>query len=53
VLDQTTLNAGVAEPKKHGMLTVAHARTVDATRIAVGRASGPGHHRPVKAITRP
>ncbi|ANZ39846.1 imidazolonepropionase [Lentzea guizhouensis] len=35
MLDQATLNAGVAEAKKHGMLTVAHALTVDATRMAV------------------
>ncbi|MET7457972.1 amidohydrolase family protein [Streptomyces sp. NPDC005574] len=35
MLDQATLNAGVAEAKKHGMLTVAHALTIDATRMAV------------------
>lgn len=35
MLDQATLNAGVAEAKKHGMLTVAHALTVDATRMAI------------------
>jgi imidazolonepropionase-like amidohydrolase len=35
VLDQATLNAGVAEAKKHGVLTVAHALTVDATRMAI------------------
>ncbi|WP_424863794.1 amidohydrolase family protein [Streptomyces sp. MMS24-I29] len=35
MLDQATLNAGVAEAKRHGMLTVAHALTVDATRMAV------------------
>ncbi|MFC4908318.1 amidohydrolase family protein [Actinomadura gamaensis] len=34
-LDQATLNAGVAEAKKYGVLTVAHALTVDATRMAV------------------
>ncbi|NBH12237.1 amidohydrolase family protein, partial [Amycolatopsis sp. SID8362] len=34
MLDQATLNAGVAEAKKHGALTVAHALTVDATRMA-------------------
>ncbi|WP_327686389.1 amidohydrolase family protein [Streptomyces sp. NBC_00467] len=35
MLDQATLNAGVAEAKKHGMLTIAHALTVDATRMAI------------------
>jgi imidazolonepropionase-like amidohydrolase len=35
MLDQATLNAGVAEAKKYGALTVAHALTVDATRMAV------------------
>lgn len=35
MLDQATLNAGVAEAKRHGMLTVAHALTLDATRMAV------------------
>ncbi|WP_030924047.1 amidohydrolase family protein [Streptosporangium amethystogenes] len=35
MLDQATLNAGVAEAHRHGMLTVAHALTVDATRMAV------------------
>ncbi|MBB1154058.1 MULTISPECIES: amidohydrolase family protein [Amycolatopsis] len=34
-LDQATVNAGVAEAKKHGALTVAHALTVEATRMAV------------------
>lgn len=34
-LDQATVNAGVAEAKKYGALTVAHALTVDATRMAV------------------
>jgi imidazolonepropionase-like amidohydrolase len=35
MLDQATLNAGVAEAKRRGMLTVAHTLTVDATRMAV------------------
>ncbi|MFB6638905.1 amidohydrolase family protein [Streptomyces chartreusis] len=35
MLDQATLNAGVAEAKKHGMLTIAHALTADATRMAI------------------
>lgn len=35
VLDQATLNAGVAEAKRHGMLTIAHTLTVDATRMAI------------------
>jgi imidazolonepropionase-like amidohydrolase len=34
MLDQATLTAGVAEAKKHGALTVAHALTLDATRMA-------------------
>ncbi|MFE3173284.1 amidohydrolase family protein [Amycolatopsis sp. NPDC059090] len=34
-LDQATVNAGVAEAKKHGALTVAHALTVEATKMAV------------------
>jgi len=34
MLDQATLNAGVAEAHRHGMLAVAHALTVDATRMA-------------------
>ncbi|MBN9741235.1 imidazolonepropionase [Amycolatopsis sp. A1MSW2902] len=34
-LDQATVNAGVAEAKKYGALTVAHALTVDATIMAV------------------
>ncbi|MET9266954.1 amidohydrolase family protein [Amycolatopsis sp. NPDC004079] len=34
-LDQATINAGVAEAKKYGALTVAHALTVEATRMAV------------------
>ena len=35
MLSQATLNAGVAEAKRHGMLTVAHALTIDATRMAI------------------
>jgi imidazolonepropionase-like amidohydrolase len=35
MLDQATLNAGVAKAHRHGMLTVAHALTVDATRMAI------------------
>ncbi|GAA3040420.1 amidohydrolase family protein [Streptosporangium longisporum] len=35
MLDQATLNAGVAEARRHGMLTVAHTLTLDATRMAV------------------
>lgn len=35
MLDQATLDAGVAEAKRHGMLTVAHALTIDATRMAI------------------
>ncbi|WP_033292089.1 amidohydrolase family protein [Amycolatopsis jejuensis] len=35
MLDQATLDAGVAEAKRHGMLTLAHTLTVDATRMAV------------------
>lgn len=35
MLDQATLTAGVAEAKRHGMLTVAHALTLDATRMCV------------------
>ncbi|WP_328458110.1 amidohydrolase family protein [Amycolatopsis sp. NBC_00438] len=34
MLDQATLDAGVAEAKKHGALTVAHTLTLDATRMA-------------------
>lgn len=34
-LDQATVNAGVAEAKKYGALTVAHALTVEATKMAV------------------
>ncbi|MEV4208638.1 amidohydrolase family protein [Nocardia salmonicida] len=35
MLDQPTLNAGVAEAKRRGKLTIAHALTVDATRMAI------------------
>jgi imidazolonepropionase-like amidohydrolase len=35
MLDQSTLNAGVAEAGRHGMLTVAHALTIDATRMSI------------------
>ncbi|WP_433825928.1 amidohydrolase family protein [Actinoplanes sp. CA-015351] len=35
MLDQATLDAGVAEAKRHGMLTVAHTLTIDATRMAI------------------
>lgn len=35
ILDQATLNAGVAEAKRHGMLTVAHALTAETTRMAI------------------
>lgn len=35
MLDQATINAGVAEAKKHGALTVAHTLTLEATRMAV------------------
>ena len=35
MLDQATLNAGVAEARKYGALTVAHTLTLDATRMAV------------------
>lgn len=34
-LDQATLDAGVAEARRHGMLTLAHTLTADATRMAV------------------
>ncbi|MCR6483207.1 amidohydrolase family protein [Amycolatopsis sp. OK19-0408] len=34
VLDQATLDAGVAEARKHGALTVAHTLTLEATRMA-------------------
>nr|BFE59343.1 amidohydrolase family protein [Dactylosporangium thailandense] len=35
MLDQATLDAGVAAAKRHGMLTVAHALTLDATRMSI------------------
>ena len=35
MLDQATLSAGVAEAHRHGMLTVAHALTIEATRMAI------------------
>ncbi|MEU3644913.1 amidohydrolase family protein [Lentzea sp. NPDC034063] len=35
MIDQATLNAGVAEAKRYGVLTVAHTLTVDATRMAL------------------
>jgi imidazolonepropionase-like amidohydrolase len=35
MLDQATLDAGVAEARRHGMLTIAHTLTVDATRMAI------------------
>ena len=35
MLDQETLTAGVAEAHRHGMLTIAHTLTVDATRMAI------------------
>jgi imidazolonepropionase-like amidohydrolase len=35
MLDQATLNAGVAEAHRHGMLTLAHTFTIDATRMAI------------------
>lgn len=35
MLDQATLNAGVAEAHRHGMLTIAHTLTLDATRMAI------------------
>jgi imidazolonepropionase-like amidohydrolase len=35
MIDQATLNAGVAEAKRYGVLTVAHTLTIDATRMAV------------------
>jgi imidazolonepropionase-like amidohydrolase len=35
MLDQATLNAGVAAARRHDMLTVAHALTIDATRMSV------------------
>ncbi|MFC8076855.1 amidohydrolase family protein [Streptomyces sp. NPDC057307] len=35
MLDRATLNAGVAEAQRHGKLTVAHALTIEATRMAI------------------
>ena len=35
MLDQATLDAGVAAAKRHGMLTVAHALTIDSTRMSI------------------
>ncbi|MFF0311396.1 amidohydrolase family protein [Streptosporangium sp. NPDC004379] len=35
MLDQATLNAGVAEAKRHGVLTVAHTLTAQTTRMAL------------------
>lgn len=35
MLDQETLNAGVAAARQHGMLTVAHTLTIDATRMSI------------------
>ena len=35
MLDQATLNAGVAAAHEHGMLTVAHALTIESTRMAI------------------
>jgi imidazolonepropionase-like amidohydrolase len=35
MIDQATLNAGVAEAKRYGALTIAHTLTIDATRMAV------------------
>lgn len=35
MLDQETLNAGVAEAHRLGMLTVAHALTIDATQMSI------------------
>ncbi|MFD6279128.1 amidohydrolase family protein [Streptomyces sp. NPDC060209] len=35
MLDQATLTAGVAEAHRHGMLTIAHTLTVDATLMAI------------------
>ncbi|MEV6345171.1 amidohydrolase family protein [Actinoplanes sp. NPDC051851] len=40
MLDQATLDAGVAEAHRLGMLTVAHTLTVDATRMAVDAGIG-------------
>jgi len=35
MLDQATLDAGVAEAHRHGMLTVAHTLTLESTRMAI------------------
>jgi imidazolonepropionase-like amidohydrolase len=35
MLDQATLTAGVAEAHRHGMLTIAHALTIEATEMAI------------------
>jgi imidazolonepropionase-like amidohydrolase len=35
MLDQATVNAGVAEAHRHGLLAVAHALTIDTTRMAI------------------
>ncbi|WP_059008156.1 metal-dependent hydrolase family protein [Streptomyces specialis] len=35
MLDQATLSAGVAEAKRHGMITIAHALTLDAAYMAI------------------
>ena len=35
MLDQATLNAGVAEARRLGLLTVAHALTIEATRMSI------------------
>ncbi|MGW0172964.1 amidohydrolase family protein [Rhodococcus sp. NPDC003322] len=40
MLDQATLDAGVAEATRRGMLTVAHALTIDATRMAIDAGIG-------------
>ncbi|WP_425954847.1 amidohydrolase family protein [Xylanimonas sp. McL0601] len=40
MLDQATLDAGVAEANSRGMLTIAHALTVDATRMAIDAGIG-------------
>lgn len=34
-LDQATLSAGVTEAHRHGMMTIAHALTVDATKMCI------------------
>jgi hypothetical protein len=35
ILDQATLDAGVAEAHRHGMMTIAHALTLENTRMAL------------------